>query len=50
MEDQKIQEGTKIIEADRIEITIEPKNFIAEGKVKTTFTELDDIKTFSKKK
>jgi lipopolysaccharide export system protein LptA len=41
----KIKEDNRIIEADRIEITVDPKNFIAEGNVKTTFSKVDSKKS-----
>jgi len=40
----KIQEGDKIIEADKIILTLKPKNFTAEGNVKTSFK---NVKGFS---
>ena len=39
-----INEGDRHIEADRIEITIEPQNFIAVGNVKTKFTQVKSYK------
>lgn len=39
-----IQEGDKIIEADKIILTLKPKNFTAEGNVKTSFK---NVKGFS---
>jgi len=39
----KIQEGSKVIEADRIEITLNPQNFTAEGNVRTKFTQLSGL-------
>jgi lipopolysaccharide export system protein LptA len=49
----KIQEGDRIIEADKLEITVNPKNFIAEGNVRSKFTKiqgLDSNKKTNKKK
>lgn len=46
----KIQEGQKFVEADRIELTLDPKNFTAEGNVKTRFTQVDSYKNASKNK
>lgn len=40
----KIVEGERRVEADRIEITINPKNFTAEGNVKSRFTEMKSYK------
>ena len=40
----KIQQGTRIVEADKIQITIDPKNFTAEGNVKSQFTQVQDLK------
>lgn len=40
----KIQEGNKLVEADKIEVTMEPKNFNAEGNVRTKFTQVSGIK------
>jgi len=45
----KIQEEEKYVEADRIEITLEPKNFKAEGNVQTRFTQVQSYKDASKK-
>ncbi|MFA6989255.1 MAG: hypothetical protein WC197_04215 [Candidatus Gastranaerophilaceae bacterium] len=40
----KIQQQSKIVEADRIEITMSPKNFNAEGNVKTKLTNVSTMK------
>ena len=40
----KIQQQTRIVEADRIEITMNPKNFNAEGNVKTRLTNVAPLK------
>ena len=45
----KIQEGQRYVEADRIQITLEPKNFKAEGNVKTRFTQVESYDNLSKK-
>lgn len=45
-----IKEGDRRIEADRIEITMEPQNFTAEGNVKTRFTQVKGFKKSKKKK
>jgi lipopolysaccharide assembly outer membrane protein LptD (OstA) len=42
-----VQEGDKIIEADKIILTLKPKNFTAEGNVKTSFK---NVQGFSDKK
>lgn len=39
----KIKEDTRNIEADKIEITVTPKNFKAEGNVKSQFTQLKGL-------
>lgn len=39
----KIKEGDKVIEADKIVITINPKNFTAEGNVKTSFSNVQGL-------
>lgn len=44
-----IKEGDRRIEADRIEMTIDPKNFTAEGNVKTRFTQVKGYKKTDKK-
>ena len=46
----KIKDGQRYVEADRIEITIEPKNFEAIGNVKTKFTQVQSYKNRDKKK
>lgn len=46
----RIQEAERYVEADRIEITLEPKNFKAEGNVQTRFTQVQSLKEASKKK
>jgi lipopolysaccharide export system protein LptA len=43
----KIQETDKIVEADKIVLTVNPKNFTAEGNVKTSFK---NVKGFSDSK
>ncbi|HSA06308.1 MAG TPA: LptA/OstA family protein [Candidatus Gastranaerophilales bacterium] len=40
----KIQEGQRFVEGDRIQLTLDPKNFEAEGNVKTRFTDVQDYK------
>lgn len=40
----KIQEGDRSVEADRIELTVNPKNFTATGNVKTRFTQVQDYR------
>jgi len=44
----KIIEGERHVEADRIEITVNPKNFTAEGNVKTRFTQVKSLKDMKK--
>ncbi len=46
----RIQEGQRYVEADRIQITLEPKNFQAEGNVKTRFTQVQSYKNINKDK
>jgi len=46
----KIQEGQKFVEADRIELTLNPKNFTAEGNVRTRFSQVDSYKDMNKNK
>lgn len=46
----KIVEGERSVEADRIEITINPKNFTAEGNVKTRFTQMQNYKQMKNNK
>ncbi len=46
----RIQEGQRYIEADRIQITLEPKNFQAEGNVKTRFTQVQSYKDMNNNK
>ncbi len=46
----RIQEGQRYVEADRIQITLEPKNFQAEGNVKTRFTQVKSYKEMSQDK
>lgn len=46
----RIQEGQRYVEADRIQITLEPKNFHAEGNVKTRFTQVQSYKDMNKTK
>lgn len=46
----KIVEGQRQVEADKIEITINPKNFTAEGNVKTRLTQVDGLKDRKKQK
>ncbi len=46
----KIQEGQKFVEADRIELTLDPKNFTAEGNVITRFSQVDSYKDMNKNK
>ncbi|UKI41269.1 MAG: hypothetical protein L6V95_14660 [Candidatus Melainabacteria bacterium] len=41
---QKIVEKNRSIDADKIIITMEPKNFTALGNVKTIITNIDDLK------
>ncbi|MFH0703158.1 MAG: LptA/OstA family protein [bacterium] len=43
----KIQEGTRNIEADKIEIIMSPKSFTAEGNVKTKFTQVQSLNNSS---
>ena len=45
-----IQEDIRQVEADRIEITLNPKNFKAEGNVKTRFTQVEGFGSFDKNK
>ncbi len=45
----KIQEDNKNIEADRIEITMDPQNFTAEGNVRTRLTKMESLKKINKK-
>jgi len=45
----KINEGERQVEADKIEITVNPKNFSAEGNVRTRFTQVQGIKDTNKK-
>lgn len=35
----RIKEDNRVVEANRIEITVDPKNFVAEGNVRTRFTQ-----------
>ena len=44
----RIQEMQRYVEADRIEITINPKNFKAEGNVKTRFSQVESYKNLNK--
>lgn len=44
----KIQQGERFVEADRIHMTMEPKNFNAEGNVKTKFTQVQGYKEMKK--
>ena len=44
----KIIEGERHVEADKIEITVNPKNFTAEGNVKTRFTQVKGLKEMKK--
>lgn len=44
----RIQEGQRYVEADRIQITLEPKNFQAEGNVKTRFAQVKSYKDMQK--
>lgn len=46
----KIQENGRIIEADKLEITVDPKNFNAEGNVKSQFPQLQNKTADSSKK
>ncbi len=46
----KILEGERQVEADKIEITVDPKNFTAEGNVKTRFTQVQSLKEMKKQK
>lgn len=46
----KIREGEKYVEADRIELTLNPKNFTAEGNVETRFTQVKSYKDVNKSK
>lgn len=49
----RIKETSRTVEADKIEITVTPKNFLAEGNVKTTFQQVSvdkKSKTTTKKK
>lgn len=46
----KIVEGERVVEADRIEININPKNFKAEGNVKSRFTQVQSFKEMKKNK
>ena len=39
----KIKEGDKEVEADKIVITMNPKNFTAEGNVKTSFANVKGL-------
>lgn len=43
-----IIEGERHVEADRIEITVNPKNFTAEGNVKTRFSQVKSLKDMKK--
>jgi len=45
----KIIEGERQVEADKIEITVNPKNFSAEGNVRTRFTQVQGMKETKKK-
>jgi len=45
----KINDGDKSIEADSIIITMNPKNFTAEGNVKTTINNLENLDSGNKK-
>ena len=40
----KIQEGSRIVEADKLEMTVEPKTFTAEGNVRSQFTQVSGLK------
>lgn len=40
----KIQEGSRIVEADKLEMTVEPKIFAAEGNVRSQFTQVSGLK------
>jgi len=44
----KIIDGERHVEADKIEITINPKNFKAEGNVKTRFSQVQNYKNVKK--
>lgn len=44
----KITEGERRVEADRIEITVNPKNFTAQGNVRTRFTQVQSVKDMKK--
>jgi lipopolysaccharide export system protein LptA len=46
----KIVEGERRVEADKLEITLNPKNFTAEGNVKSRFTQIQDYKQVNNKK
>jgi len=46
----RIQEGQRYVEADRIQMTVDPKNFKAEGNVKTRFTQVQSYKDMNKEK
>jgi len=46
----KIIEGERHVEADRIEITVNPKDFKADGNVKTRFTQVQSLKDMKKQK
>jgi lipopolysaccharide export system protein LptA len=46
----KIREGNREVEANKIEITLNPKDFIAEGNVKTKFTQVQAYKKTTKEK
>lgn len=44
----RIKEGDKVIEADKIVITLNPKNFTAEGNVKTSFANVKGLDSATK--
>lgn len=46
----KITEGARQVVADKIEITLNPKNFSAEGNVRSQFTQIQNPTTTNKKK
>ena len=46
----RIQEGQRYVEGDRLALTVNPKNFTAEGNVKTRFTDVADYKDKDKNK
>ncbi len=45
----KIHQGSRIVEADKIEMTIDPKNFNAIGNVRSKFTQKEDVMKKNKK-